>query len=162
MVTINQVVQAGVPIDYRKMDALYEKTTADNERVSGLIACKGTADTQLKIFTTGSVPLGVFTHQSVPGLNASDVKDSNYARDGKPVQMATGLAPFVAKGILKSGETVAYGDRVDAEDATGKIIKHVGASVDLVGVALESKTATGDDTIEFLFTGMLWGLAQAL
>jgi len=156
----NTILIAGNPSDYRSdLIQLYEAAVSDAvEFVTGRVGCLGTATNQAKLYATGSVPLFLFDFQRYASY-VSGVVNMEYATDDKPVDTLLPLkGPIVAKGVLNDGEVVAILDLLDAENATGKLVKHVAGGF-ACAIALVASSPSGADDTDFLclFFGPLLG-----
>jgi hypothetical protein len=139
----NSVIKRGDYYQPEEESFLYEKTSADDEKVSSLGASKGTADHQFKIYA-GGVPAGVFLNQyKHPGMLSSKY-NKLYAHDAEPIDIAT-EGNFVFEGTLDDGQAITKGQAVQFETNTGKIQKQT--SNPRCGYAVESKTASGADSV---------------
>lgn len=151
----NKIIYAGkdYPFDH---NVNYEKTTNDNEVVAGRVLSFGTAVTQLslKLANKPAVAVGKMQHHR-PGQDSNDKYDSTYARDGKAIDHAA-WGPFLFKGCLNQGNSVAQGDPLQGEDGTGKLDKM--STGHLVAVAMETSNASSADDDDFL--AMFMGLSM--
>lgn len=133
-------VVGGIPADgSAPYLSLYEKTSADNEQVAGRIGKRGTADYQVKLWTTGVRADGVFDVQSYhQGLDSSDELDSEYAHDGKAVNFIIG-GDFEYLAEMVTTNVSVYGYPLEPETATGKLQNFTGVGP-IVAVSAETKT----------------------
>jgi hypothetical protein len=113
-------------IDNYSVDSLreYEKTTDDQEPVAGRAGTVGTATKQAKFWSTGKPFTILFTRQkSYKTVRAGQAQpDDEYATDGQNVDGAVG-GDGIANLLIKSGETIVYGDMLEIETATGLFVK---------------------------------------
>ena len=159
-----EVIRAGTTRPPRQ-HPVYEKTTSDTELISGRVYMKGTADKQHKKYNAlGREALGVFGRNlSHPAyVAASELFDSDYAYDGRDIEGYELSDIFIFRGTLLDGETIVKGKLVSCSVAAGhegKIIAKLETNT-AIGVALESKVASGaDELVEILFLGPIGGLA---
>ena len=158
----NSILIAGNPDDYRSdLISIYEYTTAAaGDFVAGRVGMLGTATHQAKLWTTGNIPLFMFDFQRDAGLNSSNLKDRDYAKNNGSVDILIPLThgPFIAKGVLDDGQVIAILDLLDVETATGKFTKHVAGGF-ACAIAMIASSPSGDDDTDFLvlFLGPLMG-----
>jgi hypothetical protein len=136
------VIIRGVAYQSEDETYLYEKTSADDERVANLGASKGTGDYQAKIYA-GGFPMGVFGNQyKHPGTYLTKY-NKLYAHDGEAVDIFT-EGDFTFEGVLDEGQSITKDMAVQFETNTGKIQKQT--SNPRCGYARETKSASGADS----------------
>ena len=145
----NKILVSGKPDEYQK-GGTYEKLAATHEIVAGLIGSRGSATGELKIFEAGEVPICVFDKQIADmGRDANGDFDDDYATHDGSVDALFG--DFVFNGVLKDGEVIVENDLLEAETATGKLVKCTyGIPCAMATEALSPSGADGDLICRFL------------
>lgn len=125
-------------IDNFSVDSLreYEKTTDDQEPVAGRAGMVGTATKQAKLWATGNPFVILFTRQKSfkTVLAGQPQPDDEYATDGQNVDGVVG-GDGIANLLIKSGETLVYGDALEIETLTGLFVKRTTGNI--AGYAME-------------------------
>lgn len=144
------VLRAGKAFPGPKVQMLYEAQVASaSEIVRGRGLSKGTADYELKLCATGATPIALGDIQTTyPGLDSNGSRNTDYATDGKPIN-ALFYGPFIAEMCLDDGASITKGNRVKCEADTGKA-QAWSASGPYIGIAMETRSASGADLEDFL------------
>lgn len=140
------LVTEGRFVKNKSVDSLREYEGGAADDVKGKAGMIGTATKQAKLWVTATNPFSIlFTEQESHKVKVSDQYNDAYAVNGKPVDGVV-EGDGIANVLVKSGETITYGEALDIETVTGKFIAHV-AGIVAAAAMEDSGGALAADTL---------------